>query len=380
MTAAIPGEPPQFDQTLKAIASLPPQPGRARVLELLNALRLSVPHGDRHAWSKLKPLIMDQNGLRAVRSGVLQIAMEKADESIGVEVLDLASSESAAVFRLLEQGAAPKQPIGVVLEAVIPLLDEAPWKDWNARRPDNGMDLIRQISTGSGLTPESRRMGLEALRSSPVDRDRKRTAAEQIIAATPTQQASDPLLLELLDDASFPNLRALVVDSGGDPRSFHWHAAFVLGHFGDQGILPHLVSLLNANADATPVDPTMPNLGAKFRSMLQGTVRMIEMQHPPEGLLDYIASDENPLDSTRRAWAITRAVEHPLDHVAIRNAVLSHGARLRDLLKAGKLPGRQDRAPAPLSVIKSTAVRLEVLAPSDWPDVALVGESQEVTK
>lgn len=187
-----------------------------------------------------------------------------------------------------------------------------------------------------------------AIANNPAPLEMRRKAALELIASQPNSLSCPEELRGLMGPETFPALRRLVRDSL-ETDDFHYRAASVLAHFGDEEILPAL---------ETAKVRLAAGKGRYAADYVAGYIWMIEIQHPPSRLCTYIASAE-PMAA--RAWTMDRALELGVPREDIRNAVLQHVERL----KADGIDSNDSR----IAIVKHQALQRGILATSDLPDV-----------
>ncbi|UCC30031.1 MAG: hypothetical protein JSU86_17760 [Phycisphaerales bacterium] len=158
------------------------------------------------------------------------------------------------------------------------------------------------------------------------------------------------ILVELLGERGRDKL-VEVVRSGVPWGDRPYTAEAALTYLGDERILPDLRALQAAMSDASE---------AKRAQMLNFIWR-IEVQHPPQKLLDYIASTERRGYRVPRSWAVRRAVRLGVEPARVREAILTH-ERNAPSTKMGRVQ---------LIGLKRVGLELDILHENDLPDVVL---------
>lgn len=159
-------------------------------------------------------------------------------------------------------------------------------------------------------------------------------------------------VLDLLDDAAFPQLRERV-RAESTPDRFHFSAAGALAHLGDAEILPDLEARWSAFVEEDP-----ENAG-HYNTYFDRWILQIQVQSPPSRLLEYIASVvPDPPARTEHDWAVRRALHHGIDPERIREAILRNHEKAESTYE--RLTVR---------TLKREGLRLGILREGDLPDV-----------
>jgi hypothetical protein len=325
--------------------------GTAALNASIAELRAKTSAGDFAIWKRLRVVIEDAAIPLRVRTEVLQLGLEKADDIIAKDALALFSAWSdqlPASDKYIPNTEADARI--TLLTSFVRVLRNGPWDVWlgsEARSYEFLEQIVLRTTLGMHINHDAVR-SLIALSGKP---GLQRATAERIVASRRGFTEHEPILLGLLDPSSYDKLRALVRESS-DPERFHFGAAAALAHLGDTGIRADLEALL------TTFQKKDRNLGG----MLAYYLWQIDAQHPLSGLLKYIASDED-IGVEKRLWAIKRAAQAGLPMEEIRSAILGHAERV-PLDQHGNRPG--------LSSIKSLGLRLGLLKDADLPDVRTV--------
>jgi hypothetical protein len=163
-------------------------------------------------------------------------------------------------------------------------------------------------------------------------------------------------LLDLLEPSAFPLLREQV-RSNTTPQTFDFASAHALSHHGDRDIVGDLESLRKPFRETQD-----PNFRHAESTLLRFLWR-IEIQNPPEKLLEYIASGGRPdyRDSREyRSWAVRRAFKRGIDPARVREAILEHARKAATPEERLELPD-----------LKQTGLKLGILDANDLPDVKI---------
>lgn len=159
--------------------------------------------------------------------------------------------------------------------------------------------------------------------------EEKSEAALRLVEGLAGSNLRDRRFVSLLTEAALPRLRELVRESGDDLSSFHMGAASALAHLGDVESLAMLrekgESVRRAN------DSPVGSVG--------DIVWCIEIQHPPEKLLEFLSAPSaddlsDPRHMTEehaRAWAVRRAMELGLGRERVRARVFAYVEKVRGL-------------------------------------------------
>jgi hypothetical protein len=97
------------------------------------------------------------------------------------------------------------------------------------------------------------------------------------------------------------------------------------------------------------------------RARMLNFIWRIEVQHPPQKLLDYIESTEPRKYRDWRPWAVRRALKLNIDPARVREAILTHEQNAPST-KMGL---------AQLIGLKRVGLELGILHENDLPDVVL---------
>jgi hypothetical protein len=336
------------DDALEELRRFDAGSGRARLLECARTIRENMSSGDLPAWRSLREIILDPDRPPDVAPILLDIAFEKADQRIAEDVVSLGAELLKGLPDPPGLGP-PETQHRIRLNALLAdrLLDALLEERWKASvgADRKTLELLQNYYLSPYLGPGgwSGRI-LTALHASPAPAEQKRVLAEEIVAAKRRSTEHSPALVNLLSEESFPGLRRLVRESPVD--EFHYGAAAALGDLGDREILPYLKEL-RAGGAPRPLDGD-----------LQRWIWRIEIQHPPQRLLDYIEStDDQPMLMQRRMWVVQRAVDVGLPKEQIRRAILDYAA---------KIEGDERHY---LASLKRLGLKLEVLHADDLPDV-----------
>lgn len=350
--------------TIEQLRSFTPGGGRDRLAELLTDLRNRMPVGRSPEWAHLWSIVRDPSALPVVRVGVMTVLLDKADaQTAGVVIKEL-GDVAKAVDDGLRHGAAgvDAESGGLLLSVFAKRMGAEPWRSWLASSPDGANLLLLLAGPAGGM--EARSLALGALVGSPLPVQQRRWIAEQLVLGEQTGGEIGPAI-SLLNAESFPLLRRAVLESAGDPTTFHWGAAKALAHLGDADILPQLRLIRNRFLHSAA-----PDIGRKCAENLDYLIKQIDLQHPPSNLARYIASNEgiHP-SSSLRVWAVSRALELGVDPAELRQAILVHASLVDAMLRQGELPGRTDRGWPTVRQLKAVGLANGVLLPGDLPDV-----------
>jgi hypothetical protein len=223
---------------------------------------------------------------------------------------------------------------------------------------DGAMQLLREVALGSCLWGGFRSAAIVALRDSPVSAERRAEVAADIIAANPRSVSPHPVLLSLLRPTASPRFRELLADSESARETLHWSALAALAHLGDEQSRQLIVrkGAELARGEPEPSDP------------MQYYLWKIDVQHPPEQLLDFIAEPEGRFQVHGHLFAIRRAAELGLPKDRIRTATLRH-AENTPVERRRDVRGRLMTFRPGLPNIKSLGLELGILWEGDLPDV-----------
>jgi len=193
----------------------------------------------------------------------------------------------------------------------------------------------------------------KGLADNPGPVELRRKTALQVVAESSDWTMCFESLLRILGSQSIPALRKIFREASASGE-FHHHAGSALAHFGDEDILPDLEAWL-------------PKLAQQHRyaaGYAEGCIWKIKAQHPPSGLLDYVAADRpNNVESDRSRWAMQRALELGIPRERVREALLAHARRLE---ASGRVEDRNN-----LIFVKFEGLQVGVLEADDLPDIKI---------
>jgi len=351
-----------LDHAIKRLEQFQPADGHRVLEECRTALRTDMDIGDFEAWVRLRALLNDAARPRLVRLAVLDAVAEKADERIAGDLADLASGWVAALSTMRpDESVRADNEFGCkaqLLSRFVFLLEDAPLNEHLGSRSET-IDLLQRIIVDAPIAPRAGAQAYHLIYRSRAPIERRRAAAEAIVAAHRKAQSHHPLVLKLLDRASFPRLRELV-NRSEDPHSFHYGAASALAHLGDVQIKDRLKQL------SEKFTPVKRNLGG----ILQYFAWQIEVQDPAAKLLDFIASTERLESVGSRAWAIRRAVELGIPKENIREALLEHASKVEPK-EFRQQSGRVVKVWPGLPTLKAEGIELGILRADDLPEVKI---------
>ena len=327
--------------------------GQHDLREASRIIREQALPGDGDVWQRLRGIVLRDDLPIAVRREALILACEKADKPIALEIIGLLTQWAVE----LEPGkfASDRWMADVVVGGRTSLIRTA---------TVYGMTHLEAVAETDGpilkfLTIMATRpefgvhtYALSAIAESRAPAEVRRVAALEVVTKTPRYAVALAPLVGVLEQESIPELRKLVRQSSGADQ-FHSHAAAILAHLGDEGILPDLERWQTIFAQK----------GKNLDDYAKSWIWKIQVQHPPEKLVAYIASDSPRL---AREWAVRRAVELGVPKSEIRQAVLAHVAKLEATGKR-EVYGR-------MIMMKQVGLELGVLESEDLPDVKIPTE------
>lgn len=172
---------------------------------------------------------------------------------------------------------------------------------------------------------------------------------EAIVEVIACDERTSPpeVLVELLGDRGRAILREQVRSGASDQLPFS--VVVALTHLGDEEILPDL----RAREAAMSTD-TKP----KKRGRMLNFIWRIEVQNPPEKLLEFIASTDRLGYRSWRTWAMGRAVALNVDSSRIREAILTNARNATTRVERTRV-----------RVLKMVGLELGILQPDDLPDI-----------
>lgn len=210
------------------------------------------------------------------------------------------------------------------------------------------LELITRIITKTWCSIQVQYQCMKLLGQIDFPAELRRDAVLEIIEHRRKSGALPGVLLDMIDPSYFPRLVELV-NFSDDPDTFHFGAASALAHCGNRSILPRLKTLR----------PTFRAKHPNIEDILVYFAWQIEVQHPPEKILEVIRTTQEP-SIEKRLWAVRRAVDLSLGEEQIRNAILAYASQVQPN-KHGIRPG--------LSSIKSVGLAVGVLQANDLRDV-----------
>jgi hypothetical protein len=323
--------------------------------ESIAEIRSGAAAGDAAIWKRLRAIIENPTIPLRVRTEVLRVGLEKADEDIAKDMLALFDAWSAQIpvsdkstreTRTFEEAEANAR---ITLSGhFIRALRGSPWNRWLGTETRT-YDMLERTIVRTTPGMDINHNAIEALVANDASPEHRRAVAARIVSSRPGCTEHEPELLELLDSSCYENLRTLVRKTD-DPDRFHFGAAAALAHLGDSAI----------RADLESLAPVFQKKDRNIGGILNYYLWQIEVQHPLEKLVEYIAKGPQN-DVEKRKWAVRRAVQMGMPRATIREAVLKHASLAQQAGKAGVPPG--------LSSLKALCLDLKVLDPSDLPGV-----------
>jgi len=310
--------------------------------------------GHEEAWRPLHAILEDEEASWSVKYPALHVACKIADEEMSEQIIEIVRAWGAAARRVLADVKSSRRGftddegklLSIVQGFVADSLPELQAKMADCRAAfDLSSDFVESHFLLAGPFPWW--SVTLACRGSIEERRAFVMKMIQIDRGTMPR----PGVTALVNETMRKDLRNLVT-SENEPLEFHYMAAATLAHLGDTGILSHLKLIRPAFGKAgTP------------GSSLDRYIAQIELQNPPQRLLDYIASAPQPVKSWR-AWAIRRAVELELPREAIRQAILVHATKAKPRRGRAGIEFWPD-----LMLLKRVGLELRVLRPGDLPRV-----------
>ncbi len=316
--------------------------------------------GDKAAWEKLRRTITNDIIPRNVRSESIRIACAIADEEIANDLIGIMIgwlAEAKKIARPTQPtdrtlgGLPTKHSIRVGLVGVVAIEGlgqlQAVMTDC-----EPAFTLTATICEAEFMLIRRRFRWWDVLDACCGPKAQREAFALSMLNVYGNLLHHPPVVS--LDDPNFrKDLRKLFQDTvyGRDNTDGVFAGvAVTLAHLGDKEILNDLKALRDPFKD----NPTM-------RMFIKHSIQKIEMQHPPEKLLEYIASDEDPYVSVR-AWAIERAVEIGLPKSDIREAVLAYAQHCKPIGR-----GRYPNMRIELVELRRIGISLGVLKDHDLP-------------
>ncbi|TVQ32233.1 MAG: hypothetical protein EA376_06165 [Phycisphaeraceae bacterium] len=345
----------RLQSALSALLVMRPGAGRSAVDAHLDIIETELASRKGAAWRQIAEtlLLFDRREhiQHHITVRIVDIALDTADDD----------TANAIIQTCAEWVAADDKP-GVFSGQLLARAADSPWRERLARHPDIAELLSGSYGPGAGVV-------LDAIASLPLDDRTRDRIALGIVERNPRSGSVPTILLPFFSDASLDLLRNLVATSGNDVAELHFAAASVLAHRGDEAILPVLRRLYEQAV----------NLSLRTgRSFLRGYILKIELQNPPERLIEYIASTEHATHADLRMWAIHRAVERGFPAEMVREAILQHAAAVesqRVVLAPDR--DRQGMVDWSLQQVKAAGVDVGALTPDDLPSIALPERSRE---
>lgn len=298
-------------------------------------------------WPKVDHVLRSPQVPIDIRIRILRLLVVAPDSAVANRLVGMAAEWGRALATDRRAAADDGQMLAVVLDgATRPPLADA----WATS--SDAVALYVQVTVN---LPSMRDRALALFKTSRVPAESKQEAALAMILQRPNITEVEPALLQHLDNNSLATLRdALHKSSEG---TVHMGAAAALAHLGDERALPDLESV------QTRLKVSDPSIAGYF----QLYTWQVQMQHPPERLVDYIAKATG--DDARWPWALRRAVELGISKDRLRDGILAY---------VDALPTKQVRNPSSKQmasvrpgaiVAKAEGLRLQVLLPTDLPDV-----------
>ena len=340
-----------------------------KAVEAAGTLAGVLPDGDYATWRRLRPLVESRDIDGRLRTAIFKAFRGKQDQRIADEMLAMALEASAASLERRARMAQREEGAGeqidwtpvFIIRDVFADLQQPPLREL-ILASEGALQLIENVALGAAMVhPSPSGDAVRLLRDGPYPDEAKARVALNIILARGSGGWSEPVLIGLLDlEEALPALRGALVESGAEYETLHWGAAHALVQLGDLEARP----LIEAKARGAD-DP-------KLAAGLEYAIWQIEIQHPPEQLLERIAATTDPPNRPlQRPWAIRRAVELGLPKEEIRRAILSYMADPQPVRWQDPRTGEWYTAPPLVGGIKEAGMELGVLRAGDVPGIRM---------
>ncbi|MCK6455616.1 MAG: hypothetical protein L6Q92_03685 [Phycisphaerae bacterium] len=314
-------DPGQDLARLRQISKLP-QPSQKEYFEakaILARLETESASGDPAVVKTLFDIIEDSGSHGLVSEQALPVLATKTDAASARHVVSLMAS------KLAELKDKPVQAKDLVHGRDASLLDrfvescaEPLLPQLSDPRPL--MDLLVEFCTvrTGWFRPDVQQKAGRLIAAAPVDKGIRKAAALRLIKITATHYPYPEGLERLFEPQDIPALRKLIRAPNNTPSTFCWGAADVLAHLADETAIQDVRAFLQAN----PVGQV------PLSDQVQAYAYRIEIQKPPEKLLDFIRGKTS--NGTSRVWAMRRAIDYGIDKKTIRDAILAHAEAVKD--------------------------------------------------
>ena len=325
------------------------------VLQWSETVRSKAAPGERSVLDRLLRIAENYRLETRARSVALNVACEIADQ----KSVDLVVDTMTKVLSRLQQSPADheragmglaRKSIGTLLSTLVSggcverLMDIAP-------APQPVLDFLTRAYIAGYMSENTRDVCSRLILDCNVPLKSRQDAVATIIESETWRRGGVPVVLvDILDSTSFPRLRGLVrAETTVD--KFNFAAADALSYLGDSKIIPDF----EARKEGFRIEHV------NLESELSRYIWRIEVQHPPDKLLDYIASDGWPMYRDHRIQSVRRAVKLGIPKERIREAILKHNQNALDSQKQTEM-----------IELKWFGIKWGILQESDLPDIDLV--------
>jgi hypothetical protein len=288
---------------------------------------------------------------RSVQIGLSSALIRASNQRTATEILDCLNEHQAEI--------ADRSGLSHLRLYALVRLARPKWQSW-VGSDERAASLIDSAINDPDASYMTVLAAQYALRESTFSESRRGQILISLITRSRTSEIFQEPGLVLLRPQDFPPLRALVRQSGHDVPNFHFGAASVLVHLGDEAIIPDLAE---RRVSFTAFDK-------KFGVWIDDQIKMIRSQHPPEQLLDLIRNLDDDRPDFGRDLA-TRTVERASQVLAIADV------RQAALQRAESVQARLDQTTdktirrileSGMRRLREVSLRVQVLTEEDLPE------------
>lgn len=298
--------------------------------------------------SRLLDMALRFPGDDNIQVGLAGILVRSADKESGLLVL-------RELNRAARAGAA-SAGFRVMRQYSLIRLSKPRWGGWFAGT-EEAAEVVESAVLDMNCGPDTLLAAQGALRSLTVAPEQRRRMFIALVSRSKEAEVFEEPMIGLLTAADWPQLRAMVRESGDTVETFHFGAASVLVHLGDEEIIPDLA----ARRDSFAV------FDQKFGVWIDDRIKMIRAQHPPEALFELIGHlDTGRVDFGRdlARWAMERGSQ-VLPAEAVRAAAVNRGERVQAMLAATHDKTTRRILENGMQSLRETAIRVGVLTEAD---------------
>ena len=325
-----------------------------------HGLGRAIEQGDYAAWERVRPVIESESAAARVRSALVWVFAEKADERIAGEMLSMAIGWSEEIeAQRAEAGeeadeAWQSAAAATLLTNFLYRLPDTPLGEF-VPADERALGLVESVALRGPRRPGGRAVQ-HILLESEAPPELVSAVATKLIVENAASGGGSIAGLVTPEDAQ--RLRRALEESGATAETMHWNAMMALGYVGDAESRELFL------AKKRVMDETDPKQGQMIRYYLW----QIDVQSPPEGLLEHIAQPTDRTVPHNRDWAMRRAVERGLPRDDIRRAIFAF-AKTVEPERRKDARGRWQTVWPELYGTKATAVDLGLMGREELPHI-----------